>query len=188
MPAVPSPTGAWAPSPIPRAIGSPRCWRCPSPGADGTLGVGTGVPREGLAEAGAWQWLEGAVVLGIRAVAASQSMSSASGQRVCQGPGLDRCPSPPQPALVPRVVTHRERLAGVEGDVGGGLPYKEVAQRWSGQERRMAVWDPPVGQEPGGAPPGQGGPVRWDGTPAATSDQPGAGRILTREVTLVGKI
>lgn len=98
-----------------RAIRSPRCWRCPSPGDAGTLGVGPGVPREGLAEAGAWQWLEGAVVLGIRAVAASQSMSSASGQRVCQGPGLDRCPSPPQPASVPRVVTH-----GEDGRGGGG--------------------------------------------------------------------
>ena len=132
------------------------------------------MPREGLAEAGAWRWLEGAVVLGIRVVAASQSMSSASGQRVCQGPGLDQCPSPPQPALVPRVVTHRERMARVEGDVGGGLPYQEVAQRWSGQECRMAVWDPLVGQEPGGAR-GQGGLARWDGTSAAASDQAGAG-------------
>lgn len=90
---VPAPNSCWPVGSLTHtmelAIGSPRCWRCPSPWDTGTLGVGTGAPREGLAEAGAWWWLEGAVALGIRAVAASQSMSSASGQRVCQGPGLD---------------------------------------------------------------------------------------------------
>ena len=48
--------------------------------------------------------------------------------------------------------------------MGGGLPYQELTQRWSGLVHRMGVWDPPVDQGLGG-PRGQGSPARWDGTP-----------------------
>ena len=34
--------------------------------------------------------------------------------------------------------------------MGGGLPYQELAQRWSGLVHRMGVWDPPVDQGLGG--------------------------------------
>lgn len=85
------------PIPGPQAP-SPTLWNWPS----GLRGAGGAHPRGRLGlrrwvlehQERVWQRLEpgggwrGAVALGIGAVAASQSMSSASGQRICQGSGL----------------------------------------------------------------------------------------------------
>lgn len=96
----------------------------------------------GLGEAGAWLAVGGGkklqFVLGIRAVAASQSMSSASGQRVWAkaGPGLIPwlCPmkGPTRVCVDPRAVTQG---AARPRAVAGGLSYREVAQR---RRRRLA--------------------------------------------------
>lgn len=71
--------------------------------------------------------------------------------------------------------------------MGGGLPYQEVAQRWSGQVHRMAVWGPPVDQDLDG-PRGRAQPDGMEPLEAASDRGGGEGGILAQEVTLAAKI
>lgn len=87
---------------------------------------------------------------------------------------------PPRPAFV------SSQSRGTRGAVGGGLLHQEVAQGWSKQVHRKAVWDPPVGQNLGGASrSGAAQPDGMDPLETASDQAVGAGEgVLAQEVTL----
>lgn len=145
----------------------------------GTPEVGAGAPREGLAEAGAWWWLEGGSCSGNRGSGSlpKHELSLRAEDLPRVRPGLM---PPPHPAFV------GSQSRRTRGAVGGGLLYQEVAQRWSKQVHGKAVWDPPVGQNLGGASrSGAAQPDGMDPLEAASDQAVGAGEgVLTQEVTL----
>lgn len=119
--------------------------------------------------------------LGIRAVAASQSMSSVSGQRVWAkaGPGLIPwlCPmkGPTRVCVNPRAVTRSSKAKGCwrRSLIPGGGPEEEE------EACRRALWDTPVGKGLGGtAGHGQPSQAGWALLEAA-SDRP-SGRVSLR--------
>lgn len=163
----PTPAGLWAP-PYPCRGADHRLskvLKVPVPKGHWDLGVGTGAPREGSGRSWSLAVVGGGSCSGNQGMAASQSMSSASGQRVCQGPGLTDALSSPQPVSVPRVDTTGRGWPWVEGTWEG----VSHTRRWSRGGQGRCCGDqqsggPPVDQDLDG-PRGQGSPARWDGTP-----------------------